>query len=290
MSRYRLTALVLPMAVLVSWGAAFAEGSIAFLRYSGSFYQIWMMDCEGEGERQLTFSPGDKVNLSWSADGKEILYNTSMGELFIHDVGKGKDRRIDIGMKGMTDAEWSLDKRQILFSLSTTNSIDTNDIWLVSIDGKTKRKLTHMRNMQHHPVWADQGRSIVFLSGKGDDVHDIWITDKDGRSLSQITFNSRYNFEPACSVRNELAFSSDRSGNYELYLMDLQGKNASTLTDHPALDSEPSWSPGGESLVFVSNRSGTLQIWKMDHDGSGLRQLTEGSDPSRTPKWGPKTQ
>ncbi len=290
LSRNGPAALILPIAILVSWGVAFAEGSIAFLRHSGSFYQVWIMDTEGEGQRQLTFSAGDKVNLSWSADGKEILYNTSMGELFILDVEKGKDRRVDIGMRGMTDAEWSPDGRQVLFSLSTTNSIDTNDIWLVSLDGKKKRKLTHMRNMQHHPVWADQGRSIVFLSGKGDEVHNIWITDRDGRAPGPLTVNSGYNFEPDCSVDNELAFSSDRSGNYELFLMDLQGKKVSNLTGHPGLDTEPSWSPDGRGLVFVSNRSGTLQIWKIDRDGSGVKQLTEGPDPSRTPKWGSKTQ
>jgi TolB protein len=265
-----------------------SSGEIAFLRHSGSFYQIWIMDRDGSNTKQLSFSPGDKANISWSPDGKQILFNTNMGELYILNLKTGQTSPLDIGMQGMTDAEWSPDGKSVLFSLSTTNSIDTNDIWLVAIADKSRRKVTHMAHLQHHPVWADQGSKVLFLSGKGDDVHDIWLTDINGRAPQQMTFSSGYNFEPDCSVANQIAFSSNRSGNYELYTMNLQGANVKSVAAHPGFDSEPDWGPAGKSLVFVSNRSGRSHIWKILLDGGRLTQLTRGDSRNRTPKWRPR--
>jgi TolB protein len=265
-----------------------SSGDIAFLRFSGNFYQVWLMDADGSNARQLTFSPGDKVNISWSTNGSKLLYNTNMGELFVLDLKTGKSAPVDIGMLGMTDAEYSPDGKSILFSLSTTDSIDTNDIWLVAIAEKSRRKVTRMAHLQHHPVWADQGRKILFLSGKGDDVHDIWLTDLGGRTPQQLTFSNGYNFEPDCSVLNQIAFSSNRGGNYDLYSMNLDGANVKSMAAHPGFDSEPDWGPEGKKLIFVSNRSGRPHIWKVESDGSGLLQLTKGDSRNRTPKWRPK--
>lgn len=283
-----LIGIALTAALCTSAPAQNPTAEIAFLRFSGDFYQIWLMDRDGRNLRQLTTSPGDKANISWSPDGSRILYNTNMGELHILNIASGKSRPLDIGMTGMTDAEWSPDGKSVLFSLSTTDSIDTNDIWLVTLADKSRRKLTRMAHLQHHPVWADRGRKILFLSGQGNEVHDIWITDTGGLSPRQLTFSSGYNFEPDCSVLNQVAFSSNRSGNYDLYLMDLQGTRVVPVAAHPGFDSEPDWGPNGKSLVFVSNRSGRSHIWKLRLDGLILTQLTRGDSRNRTPKWRPK--
>ena len=50
----------------------------------------------------------------------------------------------------------------------------------------------------------------------------------------------------------QIAFVSDRDGNSEIYVMDANGKNQRRLTNNPASDYSPSWSPDGKRIAFVS--------------------------------------
>lgn len=81
----------------------------------------------------------------------------------------------------------------------------------------------------------------------------------------------------------EIAFVSERDGNFEIYLMSSDGSNARNLTRHPAADYSLAWSPDGERLAFISDRSGKPEIYAMDVDGSHVVQLTD--DPEGW--WGP---
>ena len=85
----------------------------------------------------------------------------------------------------------------------------------------------------------------------------------------------------------QIAFTSTRDGNPEIYVMDANGNNQIRLTHHPVEDAVPSWSPDGRRIVFVSNRNGgNYQIYVMDDDGKNVRRITEGAHDS-TPAWSP---
>jgi len=71
-----------------------------------------------------------------------------------------------------------------------------------------------------------------------------------------------------------IVFHSDRSGNSEIYRIDIDGRNEIQLTDNTAYDGFPSWSPDGSQVLFQSDRDGTLSIYSMRADGS---------DPQRIP-------
>ena len=84
----------------------------------------------------------------------------------------------------------------------------------------------------------------------------------------------------------KIVFSSMRDGNYEIYVMDSNGGNQVNLTDDPAVDWDPTWSPDGDRIAFVSSRDTFLQIYTMDSDGRNLMQLTHASNVSE-PAWSP---
>ena len=66
----------------------------------------------------------------------------------------------------------------------------------------------------------------------------------------------------------QIAFSSTRDGNLEIYVMDADGNNLIRLTNHPEHDYQPSWSPDGGRIAFVSDRNGGIkQIYVMDSNG-----------------------
>jgi Tol biopolymer transport system component len=79
---------------------------------------------------------------------------------------------------------------------------------------------------------------------------------------------------------SRIAYVTDKDGNTELYVMNVDGSNAQRLTNTPATEGAPSWTPDGTRIVYASNSAdgttGTFHIWMMNADGSNPRQLTQG--------------
>jgi len=88
-----------------------------------------------------------------------------------------------------------------------------------------------------------------------------------------------------------IAFSSDRSGNYEIYVLSVAGEtdsddtNLQRLTHNPAADVQPTWSPDGRRIAFVSLRDGDAEIYVINADGSDLQRLTENRFGDHEPDW-----
>src|SRR5574337_131638 len=74
-----------------------------------------------------------------------------------------------------------------------------------------------------------------------------------------------------------IAFQSERDGNAEIYVVHADGSGQTNLTNSPAADYAPAWSPDGRRIAFISDRSGRQEIYVMNADGSGVTQLT--NDP-----------
>src|SRR5213596_2254428 len=65
-------------------------------------------------------------------------------------------------------------------------------------------------------------------------------------------------FEVACTsvggASGQIAFVSDRDGNDEIYVMNADGSSPTRLTNNPATDFEPAWSPNAQKIAFTSQR------------------------------------
>jgi WD40 repeat protein len=71
-----------------------------------------------------------------------------------------------------------------------------------------------------------------------------------------------------------IAFFSDRDGNREIYVMNADGSEQINLTNNPAADEAPVWSPDGTRIAFLSDRNGNREIYVMKADGSEQTNLT----------------
>src|SRR6266566_2376774 len=89
------------------------------------------------------------------------------------------------------------------------------------------------------------------------------------------------------SGSGRIAFVSNRDGNSEIYVKNADGTGLTRLTDDPAVDVYPAWSPDGSRIAFTSTRDGHYNIYVMNADGSGVTQLTTstGQVGSEAPAW-----
>ena len=71
--------------------------------------------------------------------------------------------------------------------------------------------------------------------------------------------------------------------------MNADGSGVTNLTNHPASDGRPAWSPDGSRITFICNRNGNDEICVMNADGSGLTNLTNdpGDDGGLYIAWSP---
>jgi dipeptidyl aminopeptidase/acylaminoacyl peptidase len=73
-----------------------------------------------------------------------------------------------------------------------------------------------------------------------------------------------------------IVFSSNRDGNEEIYVMNADGSGQQRLTNNPAYDHLPNWSPDGERIVFTADRDADFETYVMDADGGNPRSLGGG--------------
>jgi TolB protein len=156
---------------------------------------------------------------------------------------------------------------------------------MVNLEDGKRRRLTDMKYMQHDPVWTAHEKKVVFVSGAGGQNHDLFILDLESGATKQLTAGQRYHFEPACSVNDEIVFSSNRSDDYEIWVCDLEGKRFEQVTHSPGFDGQPTWSPDGRQIAFVSTRSGYPSIWVINRDGSNPHQISPEGMQCRGPAW-----
>ncbi len=107
----------------------------------------------------------------------------------------------------------------------------------------------------------------------------VKATDPSGNFRSQV-----YSWTIDSS---RIAFTSDRDGNLEIYVMDPDGQTQLRLTSNGALDEDPEWSRDGRRLAFNSARDGNSEIYVMNADGSSQTRITNHPAVDRNPTWSP---
>src|SRR5688572_14695440 len=91
----------------------------------------------------------------------------------------------------------------------------------------------------------------------------------------------------AFDAEPRVVFVSNRDGNDEIYSVNSDGTGLLRLTNHPARDGRPSWSPDGLHVAFTSERDGNREMYVMRADGTGLTNLSRYSCVDNNSSWSP---
>ncbi len=167
-----------------------------------------------------------------------------------------------------------------------------NEIFLLEFDGAgtTYAPLTENIGWVSDMAWsADGARLLLAIANNETYTEGIYVLDLTTSDLTQLIDNVRHgNREPLWSPDGrKIVFTSDRSGNKDIYVMNLDGSGITNLTNHQDDDEGPRWSADGGTVYFISDRKdGHSEIFAMDPDGSNVRQVTEsGDDPDPIALW-----
>jgi dipeptidyl aminopeptidase/acylaminoacyl peptidase len=87
-------------------------------------------------------------------------------------------------------------------------------------------------------------------------------------------------------ANGKIAYTTIADGNSEIHAFTFTPPGTfsgdTRLTNNPATDSEPTWSPNGTQIAFVSDRDGNFEIYKMNADGTGQTRLTHNGRSTQT--------
>ena len=118
----------------------------------------------------------------------------------------------------------------------------------------------------------------------------IFVIGSNGAGETNITQSASGNDSPSWSPDGtKIAFSSNRDGNWEIYVMNADGSGVTRLTtNRSADDASPVWSPDGSKIAFHTNRDDNYEIYVMNADGSAQTNLTkESGSEDAYPSWAP---
>jgi Tol biopolymer transport system component len=130
---------------------------------------------------------------------------------------------------------------------------------------------------------------LVFSANRGGSRFGIYhLALRDPSRVAPILEDNFQNVQPALSPdRTTIAFSSNRDGDFDLYLMDADGQNIRRLTTQPGADGDPAWSPDGTRLLYTGTRNGASQIFLISREGGTPQQLTSLGGGNFSPAFSP---
>jgi TolB protein len=128
---------------------------------------------------------------------------------------------------------------------------------------------------------------IVFAQGDGIYTH-LFTFGPDSSAITRLTADNWNETDPSVSPDGkQLAFSSDRSGYWEIYLLDLRTDELTQFTHSNTYDGAPSWSPDGQFIVYQTLDGNNLDlVVQSTVDASAAPiQLTQDSGDNFDPDW-----
>jgi TolB protein len=266
--------------------ATLSQSQLAFVANIDGNWELFAVDEDGGNLLRLTSTPYDEKDPSWSSDRTKLIYATSDGYLNILDI-KTKDTQklvVDNQAVSGTLPSFSPDSKKAAFIQFIPEARDDTNLMIFDLKSKISKKVIDQYAAQLWPAWSPEGSRLVYTSTHcaadcGQIIQELWIADPAGRYARQILLTGSFCQQPAWSPDGSgIAFSSDKAGNFDIWLLSLKDWKLKQLTNDAHLDVSPAWSPDGKRIAFISTRSGQMEIWIKDLNSEDAKMLKPFGD------------
>jgi eukaryotic-like serine/threonine-protein kinase len=238
-----------------------------------------------------------RLDLSWSPDGQYLAYveagqqQSEIAHLRVIRLSDEASFIITDTGANVRRPRWSRDGRYLLY---VCNCVGPTDLWRQrTADGSAvgePERVTSGLDVRDFAFSSD-GSRLAYSKGRW--VSNFWrvpiLEDRPATwaDAEQITFDQAYvEFLDVSPDGQQVAYSSDRTGNQDIWVMPIGGEPVQ-LTMDPAPDWGPGWSPDGRQLAFYSYRTGDREIFVMPATGGPATQLTRSPGLDAGSRWSP---
>ncbi len=254
------------------------EPVLAFSRSSAlGVEDIYLLPISGGEPRRLTFDNLKVHGLTWTPDGKRLVYSSNRGgnfSLWQVAAAGGKPEWVAAGGGNAEEPAIAWRGNRLVYQLWN----EQTDIWRIE---RTKGQeisytpLIASTQWDWNPQFSPDGHQIAFVSDRSG-AAEIWIAGRNGENPAQLTsFKGPYTNHPRWSPDgSNIAFETPANGNFDIYAISKAGGAPRRLTSEVSEERSPSWSRDGRWIYFASNRSGQWQVWKIAAAGGAAVQFT----------------
>lgn len=179
-------------------------------------------------------------------------------------------------------AQWMPDN-QIRFVRYVTGT--RAESWVMNPDGSNQRRANEQIKSLLTGRWSPDGKKVLFHK-EGEGPKNIYLANTDGSNERKLPLTVPPN-DWSPDGRSLLYASAVDKGNTDIFLYDIETDRAVNITNDPAFDADPQFSPDGTQVVFVSDRDRQIEDYIMNVDGSGVRRLTANGAKPAFPTFSP---
>lgn len=257
---------------------------LVFDRRTPDGWRVHLTNVNGSGVRQITSGPGNDYQAAWSPDGGSLVFDSDRDgdrEIFALQLADGTITQLTkIPARDVMPA-WSPDGREIAF---VSDRDGTPQVWVMARDGSAARRVTHglPKGGILRPMWSPDGAHVAFAAeDETTKRRRIYIVDQDGANLRPVTppgdaANPAWSPDGKRLVFDASTNDNDDSsrGEWELWVVNMDGTDRHRLTNNSVNDWGPSWSPDGRRIAFCRGLQDQYEIFVMAADGSDERRVT----------------
>ena len=253
------------------------RGMIAYPAFDGTTYHIYFGDvASGESRRYRA----EASQPAFNADGSRIAFQSwaggSRGLVTASSAG-GNEYLVTNFLEDELPT-WNPDGSSILF-FSRRAGDRAARLYQAQADVEFRNNQTGQIGLDgEYPSWGRTGQ-IVF-KGWGNTAPGLRLTSANFTNVTSLT-SAEGDRSPALSPNGtQVAFMAQNEGNWDIYLINIDGSGLKRLTTDPARDGLPTWSPDGQAIAFVSERDGQWAIYGLTPAGSGEQKLLDMAGPA----------
>lgn len=225
---------------------------------------------------------------SWRDAKRSHLFLLDLTTNKITDITENSHHDVPpIALGGKLDYVFSPDGKEICFVTNTDDIVaisTNNDLWLSTLDGKFKRKITSNKGNDNQPVYSPDGKYIAYRQmsrpGFEADRQTLMIYDREKGNITNLTDELDRSVDEVVWLPNskEIIFSADNEGRKAIYRLNILSKQIKMIYNKH-WNTDLNISSDGKFLIFnQSIVTRPTEIFKMDLTTKKVEQLTQLND------------